>query len=318
MSSQVYDLAIVGGGPSGLSAAITGASEGLSVLVIDAEATLGGQARESAAIENYPGFPDGITGDHLMSALTRQAAKFNTGLMLPSRVVSIARGSNGNLGLLDEFGQGIEARTALLSLGLSYRRLNAGGLSEFLGNGAYYGLPTGRNPSHECDVVVIGGANSSGQAVLHLARNHKANVRLVSRSPLAKAMSQYLIDRIKETPNIEVLENCTVEECVGTRTGKLSEVHIVWHGKEQTLPCDYLFMFIGAVPRTFWLDKTVQRDDKGFVQTWQDCGAELPHETSLRGVFAAGDVRSGSIKRIATAVGEGAYALQMIHRRLEG
>lgn len=316
---QLYDLAIVGGGPAGLSAAINGASEGLKVLLVDAEATLGGQARESAAIENYPGFPDGITGDHLMTALTRQAEKFDAGLLLPTRISSLEDRTNpGEVGphyLIDEFGHELQARTILLSLGLSYRRLEAANLGGFLGNGAYYGLPSGRTPTHKCDVVVVGGANSSGQAVLHLAKNTNARIRLLSRSPLEKAMSQYLIDRIRACPNIEVLEDCQVVGCEGRRTGRLREVDVLWHGEQQQIPADYLFMFIGAVPRTFWLNGTVQLD-KGFVPTWTDCGAELPYETSLRGVFAAGDVRLNSTKRIAAAVGEGAGALQMIHRRL--
>lgn len=324
--SQIYDLAIVGGGPSGLSAAINGASEGLEVLLIDAATTLGGQARESAAIENYPGFPDGITGDHLMTALTRQAEKFNAGLMLPTRVQRIEQTSGlaspiGQFDLTDEFGQTVQARTILLSLGLTYRRLNAEGLAGFLGNGAYYGLPSGRAPSHSCEVVVVGGANSSGQAVLHLAKNTHANIRLISRSPLAKAMSTYLIDRIRATPNIEVIEGCEVKSCQGARNGRLREVEVTWDGADHSIPCDYLFMFIGAVPRTFWLDGTIELSN-GFVPTWSDLASgdagRLPFETSVRGVFAAGDVRLNSTKRIAAAVGEGAAALQMIHKRLGG
>jgi thioredoxin reductase (NADPH) len=316
---RVYDLAIIGGGPSGLSAAINGASEGLDVLLVDAEATLGGQARESAAIENYPGFPDGVTGDALMNSLTRQAEKFNTGLMLPSRVQRlehIADDTPTAFKLTDDFGQSFTSRTVLLSLGLAYRRLEADNVGSFLGNGAYYGVPAGRTPTHSCDVVVIGGANSSGQAVLHLARNTNAKVRLLSRSPLSKGMSQYLIDRIHAMPNIEVLEDCVVLGCLGSvRTGKLHEVTVRWEGRDQHIPADYLFMFIGAVPKTYWLDGAVTLA-KGFIPTWTDCGAELPFETSMAGVFAAGDVRQGSIKRIAAAVGEGAAALQMIHRRL--
>lgn len=316
---QLYDLAIVGGGPSGLSAAINGASEGLNVLLIDAEATLGGQARESAAIENYPGFPDGITGDHLMTALTRQAEKFDAGLRLPSRVQSLIAdfANSDRFVLVDEFGQEVEAKTILLSLGLSYRRLEAQNLGGFLGNGAYYGLPSGRAPSHKCEVVVVGGANSSGQAVLHLAKNSNATVRLLCRSPLTKSMSAYLIDRIRSTPNIEVIENCAVKGCQGGHNGRLAEVDVEWDGASHAIPCDYLFMFIGAVPRTFWLNSTVSLE-KGFIPTWTDCGAELPFETSIPGVFAAGDVRLNSTKRIAAAVGEGAAALQMIHKRLGG
>ena len=319
---RIYDLAIVGGGPSGLSAAINGASEGLEVLLIDENAVLGGQARESSAIENYPGFPDGVTGDDLMTRLTRQAAKFKADLVLPSRVVRLQGemepGSPYSpFQLTDEFGQIIEAKTVLLSLGLTYRRLQADGLNEFLGNGAYYGLPVGRHPSHRCDVVVVGGANSSGQAVLALAKNSNAKVRLISRSPLEKGMSQYLIDRIRHCPNVEVLEDCIVKGCAGSiKDGKLHEVEIEWEGKPGALPADFLFMFIGAIPRTGWLSGSIELEQKGFIPCWQDAGASLPFETSVPGVFAAGDIRSGSIKRIAAAVGEGAGALQMIHKRL--
>lgn len=314
MDSQVYDLAIIGGGPSGLSAAINGASEGLSVLLVDAEATLGGQARESAAIENYPGFPDGITGDHLMTALTRQAEKFGAGLLLPTRVGQLFA-DDTVFRFADEFGDERTARTILLTLGLSYRRLEAENLSGFLGNGAYYGIPFGRVPSHKCEVAVVGGANSAGQAVLHLAHSGQVRVRLLCRSALSKSMSEYLIERIRLTPNIEVIENCTVKAC-GGKAGRLNEIEVEWEGASHSLPADYLFMFIGAVPRTFWLSGAVDLAKPGFIPTWTDCGAELPFETSMKGVFAAGDVRQGSTKRIAAAVGEGAAALQMIHRRL--
>lgn len=314
---QVYDLAIIGGGPSGLSAAINGASEGLEVLLVDAEATLGGQARESAAIENYPGFPDGITGDHLMTALTRQAEKFNASLLLPTRMqrIEVLVGTHPMFKLTDEFGQSVEAKTVLLSLGLSYRRLQAQNLSGFLGNGAYYGMPFGRVPTHRCEVAVVGAGNNAGQAVLHMARNNAATVRLLCRSKLRDKMSDYLVQRILAQPNIEVLEGCTVQSCAG-KAGKLHEVEIVWEGTTHSLPADYLFLFIGAVPRTFWLSDSLSLN-AGFIPTWTDCGAELPYETSIRGVFAAGDVRYGSTKRIAAAVGEGVGALQMIHRRLE-
>lgn len=315
MASAPYDLAIIGGGPSGLSAAINGASEGLSVLLMDAAPVLGGQARESAAIENYPGFPDGITGDHLMTALTLQAEKFGAGLSLPTRVEHLEP-TSGIFSLTDEFGSATLARTVLLTLGLSYRRLEASGLSGFLGNGAYYGLPTGRVPSHKCDVAVVGGANSAGQAVLHLAHNSRASIRLLVRSTLAKGMSEYLIERIRATPNIEVIENCVVKGCAGGHAGRLGELEVEWDGAMHLLPTDFLFMFIGAIPRTYWLHGDVSLTEPGFIPTWTDCGAELPFETSMRGVFAAGDVRLNSTKRIAAAVGEGAAALQMIHRRL--
>lgn len=306
------DLLIVGGGPSGLSAAINGASEGLSVLLLDSDEQLGGQARQSAAIENYPGFPEGITGDELMGALVRQADKFAARVTCPARIVDIERDGNWIIAR-DDIGQEYAGRAALLSCGLTYRRLNAQGIGQYMGRGAFYGVPSGRTPTHKCRVVVVGGANSAGQAVVNLAKNKRAEVILAVRKTLVAQMSQYLIDRIEQTENITVLENTEIEACEGM--GKLQAVRTA---AGETLEADYLFIYIGAVPRTYWLKGKVALDEHGFVLTWADSGRAdaLPYETSLRGVFAAGDIRAGSVKRIASAAGEGAAALQMIHRRL--
>lgn len=313
-----YDLLIVGAGPAGLSSAINGASEGLKVLLVDGASVPGGQARESAAIENYAGFPEGITGLDFMSRLSAQADKFGCEFRLPALAVGLeAEASPAPLRLTDEYGDTYEARSVLLSPGLAYRRLNASRLSSFMGRGAWYGVPVGQTPTSKCDVAVVGGANSAGQAVLNLARNPKATVRLLVRKHLEDQMSTYLIERIRAQPNIVVMEGVEVRECRGSL--RLSELCIEASDTGEQLPpipADFLFIYIGAVPRTHWLPVGLLRDDKGFIRTWEDAGAALPYETSIPGVFAAGDVRSGSTKRIAAAVGEGSAAVSMIHRRL--
>lgn len=317
----VYDLLIVGGGPSGLSAAINGASEGLSVLILDQAMALGGQAKESAAIENFPGFPDGITGEKLTAAMVQQAYKFGCGTSVPSQAIRLSSHEDQNYHrVFDDNGDYYDAKTVLLSNGLSYRRHSASGLGQFMGRGCYYGA--GPRPSEKCEIAVVGGANSAGQAVLALARNQRATVKLLVRKTLNAQMSTYLIDRIRATPNIEVCENCELLETRGR--SRLETTVIRLEGKTMEIPTDYLFIYIGAVPRTWWLQMTkIELDSRGFILTDRDlptwhavANNSLPFETSLPGVFAAGDVRANSVKRIASAVGEGAQALQMIHKRL--
>lgn len=321
-----HDLVIIGGGPAGLAAAINGASEGLDVLLMDSGTALGGQARESAAIENYPGFPDGITGETLMHALARQAQKFDTKLAVPARAVVLeAAGDSGAYLILDSYGDSYRAKTVLLSPGLAYRRLNANGIGQFMGRGVFYGVPVGRVPTQKCTACVVGGANSAGQAVLNLARNPKAQVKLLVRHKLTDQMSDYLVKRIRAMSNIEVLEDCEVKGCEGGGNG-LRYLNLLYNGQEESHAADFLFIYIGAQPQTYWLDKGIQ-DSRGFIQTWHDAVKHanmpnpfdpLPYETSWPGVFAAGDVRLGSVKRIASACGEGAAALQMIHKRIGG
>lgn len=313
--SQICDLLVIGSGPAGLSAAINGASEGLEVCLIDGRSTLGGQARESNAIENYPGFPDGITGDELMYRLIQQATKFNTLIRAPAQAVELLRSKDLLHVITDDYTE-FRAKRVLLSLGLSYRVLQADGIGKFMGRGVYYGMPPGAFIARKkCKIVVVGGANSAGQAVLKLAQNPNAEIVMCIRRKVTDQMSKYLIDRIRELKNVTVLEGKEVVRCRGD--SGLSHVDL----NDGTEICtSQLFIFIGAVPKTKWLEKSIELDDKKFIRTWEDIeadvGPRLPFETSMKGVFAAGDVRLGSTKRIASAVGEGATALQMIHRSL--
>lgn len=311
------DLLVVGSGPAGMSAAINGASEGLRVCMIDGNNYLGGQAKESNAIENYPGFPEGVTGDELMNRFVAQATKFDTQIHCPVRAVALSQDDDRLVVTSEDYTE-YRAKTVLLSLGLSYRRLQAENIGQYMGRGVYYGLPNGIfQPRRKCRVVVIGGANSAGQAVLRMAQNKNAQVVMLIRRGITDQMSKYLIDRIRALPNVEVREGVEVRACRGDKErvthAQLSD------GTE--LCCDSVHIFIGAVPRTMWLKDTLELDDKKFIRTWSDVlyrtpAEKLPYETSMKGVFAAGDVRYNSVKRIAAAIGEGGAALQMIHNRL--
>lgn len=308
---QECDLLVIGSGPAGLSAAINGASEGLKVSLLDGQPQLGGQAKESNAIENYPGFPEGITGDDLMTRLIRQAIKFATEIHAPVSAQEIRKLDDGRIMVVaDDYSEHI-AKNVILSIGLSYRRLEAKNIGQFMGRGVWYGLPPGHvTTKKKCKIVVVGGANSAGQAVLKLAQNQNAEVVMCIRRTITDQMSRYLIDRIATLPNVKVLEGVTVTGCRGK--GELEFVELS-NGEE--VCSSQLFVFIGAVPKTRWLENALQLDDKKFIRTWQDVGPNLlPYETSMAGVFAAGDVRLGSTKRIASAVGEGATALQMVHQ----
>lgn len=320
MSTTECDLLIVGSGPAGMSAAINGASEGLRVCMIDGNEWLGGQARESNAIENYPGFPDGVTGNDLMNRFVAQATKFNTKIHCPVRATSLVE-DNGSLLITSEDYAEYRAKCVLLALGLSYRRLHAENIGHYMGRGVFYGLPGGAFvPRKKCRIVVVGGANSAGQAVMKLAENPNAEIVMVIRKAITNQMSKYLIDRIKDLSNVTVLEGAEVAECRGDQQ-QLTHV-LLSDGQE--ICASQMFIFIGAIPKTAWLQQTIQLDYKKFIETWQDINTfgpeskqeRLPYETSMKGVFAAGDVRLGSVKRIAAAIGEGGAALQMIHNRL--
>ena len=311
------DLLIIGGGPSGLSAAINGASEGLVVRLLDSGASLGGQARESAAIENYPGFPESVTGHELMTRFVKQAQKFNTQMVCPVAVSSIETDGKYLVVCSDDYHEYV-TRSVIISIGLIYRRLQAKNNAQFIGRGVFYGVPTGYVPPKGTQtVLVVGGANSAGQAVLNLAKNKKLQVRLIIRKAIDAQMSTYLIERIRAVDNIEVVEGAEVVECCGE--SELSSVYIQTANGVEHCHCTQVFIYIGATPRTRWLKATIEMDDTGYVRTWMDVTrvkAELPFQTSIAGVFAAGDVRAGSTKRIANGVGEGASALQMVHRFL--
>lgn len=324
------DLLIIGGGPAGLSAAINGASEGLNVRLLDNGQTLGGQAKESSAIENYPGFPEGVTGQELMGRMAQQARKFAASVISPVSAASLRKEPDGSITVQCDDYTEYSSRSVMLTMGLSYRRLPADNIGHFLGRGVFYGVPNWKPQGKVRTVAVIGGANSAGQAALGLAANSRLDVKLLSRSPLEAGMSTYLIDRIRAHPQIEVIEMCEVKACGGTSC--LAQIDVVYQGNHRVLMIDNMYIFIGAMPRTLWLKGSVALDDHNFVVTgveqpptyrgnpMRTDGGEIKtlhqrayYETSMSGVFAAGDVRSGSTKRIATSIGEGAGALQMIH-----
>lgn len=324
------DLIIVGGGPAGLCAAISGASEGLRIALLDNGASLGGQARESSAIENYPGFPGGVTGDKLMGCFVRQAQDFETGFICPSTVAMINRDEKSNRLIVttDDYRE-MNTKAVLISIGLQYRFLNADGIGPLMGRGVYYGAPSSLMISETPrKIVVVGGANSAGQAVVKLASSHPNNkIKLLIRGMIEEKMSTYLITRIRNLSNVEICENCSVTAVYGKtqlESITVKEADNTLHDYEM----DAVFIFIGAMPRTLWLKDTLTLDKDRYIMTdgglidynnSNELGSGkfiLPFETSLTGVFAAGDVRSGSTKRVAVAAGEGAAALQQIHRYL--
>jgi thioredoxin reductase (NADPH) len=325
-----YDLAIVGAGPAGLAAAVYAASDGLSTIVFERDVP-GGQASHTSLIENFFGFPDGIGGAELARRAGRQAERFGAELMIMS---GVAGGDidDGRVRLRSDKGDEITADVSLAAPGMVWRRLEAEGIDELLGRGVYYGA--GRSEAAQCggdDVVVIGAGNSAGQAAMHLG-NSGARVRLIVRGDsLSKSMSAYLVDRIEHHPLIDVRLRSRVTE-VHEKDGQLEAVTIVSaDGKTERLPAKALFICIGGIPRTgFAADSGVKTDAAGFLLTGPDLlvdGRRPPDwpldrdplvlETSLPGVFAAGDVRHGSIKRVGGAVGEGATAVALAHRRLD-
>jgi thioredoxin reductase (NADPH) len=324
-TQKVYDVCIVGAGPSGLAAAVYAASEGLSTVVVEREAP-GGQAGQSAAIENYLGFPRGLTGADLTHRALAQASRFGAELVLARDVVGFEERGPARVVLLEGGGE-IEARAVIVSTGVSYRRLEAEGADALTGRGIYYGADAGE--ARQCageDVYLVGAANSAGQAALNIAQHARRVVMLVRGRTLESSMSTYLVDRIRSSPTIEV-RVCT--EVVGARGDGHLETLVLADRAAQLrdeVPASWLFVFIGASPRTDWLGPAVARDAKGFVVTGQDLAREgarwplarAPYslETSVPGVFAAGDVRLDSMKRVASAVGEGAMSVYHVHRYL--
>ena len=323
----LYDLCIVGSGPAGLAAAVYAASEGLRVVVVEREAP-GGQAGQSASIENYLGFPAGLSGAELTHRAVAQASRFGAETVLARDVVGFE--TRGPVRAVKFEGSGeIEARSVLIATGVSYRRLEAEGLDALGSRGIYYGASA--SDAAQCageEVYVVGAANSAGQATLNLARHAKRVVLLVRASRLEDTMSQYLVDRIVGADNVEVRFRT---EVVGADVdGHLETLTLADRaaGTQEQVPCGSLFVFIGASPRTDWLGDGVVRDARGFVVTGQELmaspgAAQWPLarppfalETSVPGVFAAGDVRLESMKRVASAVGEGAMAVYLVHRYL--
>ncbi len=307
---EEVDLLVVGGGPAGLGAAVYGASEGLDTLVIEST-VLGGQAGTSRRIENYLGFPAGISGSELTSRAVTQARKFRARTATPYRARSLAPGNGHHTVTLDE-GNEIVARAVLLSTGAEYRRLPVADLERYEGISVFYAA--GPPEAHLCGarrVGVIGGGNSAAQAAVWLARGGALVTLLHRRADLSETMSQYLIEEL-ERYGVAVRARSEVAALQG-EDGQLDAVTLT-DGTE--LPLSFLFLFLGASPCTEWLDDTVARDPKGFVLTGPEAGAKGLLETSVPGIYAAGDVRAGSIKRCATAVGEGATVVRFVHEHL--
>lgn len=323
-----YDLIIIGSGPAGLAAGVYGASEGLRTLLVEQEAP-GGQAGMSSRIENYLGFPAGVSGGELARRAVTQVERFGAELVTPLKAVSIRIDGQYRCVKLED-GSELRCYTLLLACGVSYRRLDVPGLDRFTGAGVYYGSSVSeamfcRNE----DIYIVGGANSAGQAAIYFAKYARKVTMLVREDSLAKDMSKYLIDRIEHTDNIEVKTCTRVVAVQGTQ--HLESITIVNDktGEKTTLPATSLFIFIGAEPHTDWLRGVVKSDEKGYILTGPDLmdGQQPPEgwhldrdpfflETSVPGIFSAGDVRHSSIKRVASSVGEGAMAVQFVHRCL--
>jgi len=328
-AKDFYDLVVVGAGPAGLGAAVYGASEGLRTLLVERHAT-GGQAGQSSRIENYLGFPDGVSGAQLAERARRQAVRFGAELLTTREATSLdVRGATRVLRFSD--GSEVASHAVVLATGVSYRMLAAPGVDDFRGRGVFYGSAATEAPSCSGqDVYIVGGANSAGQAAVYFARYARRVHILIRGEDLSRSMSRYLIDQIEGIDNID-LHPCT-EVCHASGDDHLERVLLRDTRTGETRPADtsWLFIFIGAEPRTDWLDGVLTRDRNGFVVTGPDLiaggsrpvGWPLPRdpyhlECSVPGVFAAGDVRSDSVKRVASAVGEGAMAVSLVHRYLE-
>jgi thioredoxin reductase (NADPH) len=326
--TNFYDLAIVGGGPAGLAAAVYGASEGLRTVIVEREAP-GGQAGLSSRIENYLGFPSGLSGGDLARRAVAQARRFDVEILSPQEAMSVCvEGPYRHIKLAD--GSEISCHALLLAMGVQWRTLDVPGIERLQGAGVYYG--GGASEAISCrgeTVYVIGGANSAGQAAMHFSKFADKVVMLVRGNSLAATMSHYLIEQIEKTPNIEVWTDTRVTEVHGET--RLTGITILrgTNTESQKLPASSLFIFIGAQPRTEWLGDLIRRDERGFVLSGPDLLSDGKRpadwtldrdpgllETNVPGIFVVGDVRHGSVKRVASGVGEGAVVVQFIHQYL--
>jgi thioredoxin reductase (NADPH) len=327
-AASFYDLVVVGGGPAGLGAAVYGASEGLRTLLVERQAT-GGQAGQSSRIENYLGFPDGVSGAQLTDRARRQAVKFGTEILTtrdatglradgPARIVQFSDGTE------------IAAHTVIIATGVSYRELAAPGVGGLGNRGVFYGsAPTEASDCADRDIYIVGGANSAGQAAVFLSRTAKSVTLIVRGDSLERSMSHYLIEQLRAISNIAVRVCTVIAEAHGDEHLDALTLHHLPTGGNERVDTSHLFVFIGAQPRTDWLAGVLDRDERGFVRTgpdlltdgqrprgWTEGRDPWPLEASVPGVFVAGDVRADSVKRVASAVGEGAMAVTLVHRYL--
>jgi len=324
---EFYDVVIIGSGPAGLGAAVYAASEGLKTVVVE-RAAAGGQAGQSSRIENYLGFPDGVSGDQLTDRARRQALRFGAELLTARSVVGLEVRGPAREVLFDD-GSSVLAHAVVLATGVSYRQLQAAGADELVGRGVYYGSSATQAESCLGDhVIIVGGANSAGQAAVFFSRYASKVTMAVRGDSLEKSMSSYLISQIARIPNVNVRLNTSVQSCTGN--DRLQCVTFVDHaGGQEVVDSGHLFVFIGAAPLTDWLPPSLVRDASGFVVTGMalTAGGRRPEswdlerdpyllESSIPGVFVAGDVRAQSVKRVASAVGEGALAVTLVHRYL--
>jgi len=325
-----YDLVIIGGGPAGLAAAVYGASEGLRTVMIEREAP-GGQAGMSSRIENYLGFPSGLSGGDLARRAVTQARRFGVEILAPQEATTVrVEGPSRVVTLAD--GTELGCKALLIATGVSYRKLDIPGAERLQGSGVYYGAAMTEAAScKDENVYIVGGANSAGQAAMYFSKYARRVVMLVRGDSLSSSMSQYLIDEIKKTENIHVEPHTRVVEVHGDQHLEAISILCGDSGATERVSAGALFIFIGAEPRTDWLAGVVERDERGFVLSGPDLmrDGRRPKgwtvdrdpwllETSLPGIFVVGDVRHGSVKRVASGVGEGAIAVQFIHQYLSG
>ncbi len=324
-----YDLVVIGAGPAGLGAAVYGASEGLRTVVIERSAT-GGQAGTSARIENYLGFPHGVSGSDLARRATTQALRFGAEILTARQVTGVRVEDPYRYVMLDD-GTELACHALLLATGVKVRTLDVPGVEELIGASVYYGASTSEAVNYEgCDVFVVGGANSAGQAAISLSRYARKVTIAVRGDSLEKSMSKYLIDQISVTENIEVLVNTEITEAVGNERLEAVSLRNSKSGAAEKRRVDAVFIFIGAVPHSDLVAELVERDAAGFILTgpdliregrrprgWKQKRYPFLLETSVAGIFAAGDVRHGVVRRVASAVGQGAVAVNFVHKYLE-